>query len=150
MIKGPHDNAYRCRDLEEKRKVYEDFLGLLLVNAFKIETTQTCRRPAWACCTPSSSSTMARASPSSRRPTCRSSSRRARLRPEHRARGRARRARQMFARARRRPRSARRERPEVHPLDLLPLSERLRHRADGRVPGMERDMDPSRTTRAKS
>ena len=37
MIKGLHHNAYRCRDSEETRKFYEDFLGLPLVNAFKIE-----------------------------------------------------------------------------------------------------------------
>ena len=28
MIKGLHHNAYRCRDAEETRKFYEDFLGL--------------------------------------------------------------------------------------------------------------------------
>lgn len=44
MIKGLHHNAYRCRDSEETRKFYEDFLGLPLVNAFKIETTMTGRR----------------------------------------------------------------------------------------------------------
>ena len=42
-IKGLHHNAYRCRDSEETRTFYEDFLGLPLVNAFKIETTQTGR-----------------------------------------------------------------------------------------------------------
>jgi catechol 2,3-dioxygenase-like lactoylglutathione lyase family enzyme len=46
MIKGLHHNAYRCRDSEETRKFYEDFLGLPLVNAFKIETTQTGRKTA--------------------------------------------------------------------------------------------------------
>ena len=30
MIKGLHHNAYRCRDSEETRKFYEDFLGLPL------------------------------------------------------------------------------------------------------------------------
>jgi catechol 2,3-dioxygenase-like lactoylglutathione lyase family enzyme len=44
MIKGLHHNAYRCRDSEETRKFYEDFLGLPLVNAFKIDTTQTGRK----------------------------------------------------------------------------------------------------------
>lgn len=44
MIKGLHHNAYRCRDSEETRKFYEDFLGLPLVNAFKIEETMTGRR----------------------------------------------------------------------------------------------------------
>lgn len=43
MIKGLHHNAYRCRDSEETRRFYEDFLGLPLVNAFRIETTKTGR-----------------------------------------------------------------------------------------------------------
>jgi catechol 2,3-dioxygenase-like lactoylglutathione lyase family enzyme len=42
-IKGLHHNAYRCRDSEETRKFYEDFLGLPLANAFKIKTTHTGR-----------------------------------------------------------------------------------------------------------
>src|SRR5207237_10283656 len=36
MIKGLHHNAYRCRDSEETRVFYEDFLGLKLVSAFDI------------------------------------------------------------------------------------------------------------------
>ena len=36
MIKGLHHNAYRCRDSEETRRFYEDFLGLELVSAFPI------------------------------------------------------------------------------------------------------------------
>ncbi len=36
MIKGLHHNAYRCRDSEETRTFYEDFLGLRLVSAFEI------------------------------------------------------------------------------------------------------------------
>ena len=44
MIKGLHHNAYRCRDSEETRTFYEGFLGLPLVNAFKIETTMTGRK----------------------------------------------------------------------------------------------------------
>ena len=43
MIKGLHHNAYRCRDSEETRKFYEDFLGLPLANAFRIEETKTGR-----------------------------------------------------------------------------------------------------------
>lgn len=43
MIKGLHHAAYRCRDSEETRKFYEDFLNLPLVNAFEIETTKTGR-----------------------------------------------------------------------------------------------------------
>jgi len=43
MIKGLHHAAYRCRDSEETRKFYEDFLGLPLVNAFEIKETKTGR-----------------------------------------------------------------------------------------------------------
>lgn len=42
-IRGLHHNAYRCRDSEETRKFYEDFLGLPLVNAFEISVTKTGR-----------------------------------------------------------------------------------------------------------
>jgi catechol 2,3-dioxygenase-like lactoylglutathione lyase family enzyme len=44
MIKGLHHNAYRCRDAEETRRFYEDFLGLPLVNAFNITETKSGRR----------------------------------------------------------------------------------------------------------
>lgn len=43
MIKGLHHNAYRCRDSEETRQFYEEFLGLPLASAFQIKTTQTGR-----------------------------------------------------------------------------------------------------------
>lgn len=43
MIKRLHHAAYRCRDSEETRKFYEDFLGLPLVNAFEITETKTAR-----------------------------------------------------------------------------------------------------------
>ncbi len=43
MIKGLHHNAYRCRDSEQTRRFYEDFLGLPLMNAFEIKVTQTGR-----------------------------------------------------------------------------------------------------------
>jgi catechol 2,3-dioxygenase-like lactoylglutathione lyase family enzyme len=36
MIKGIHHNAYRCRDSEETRRFYEDFLGLPLTSALEI------------------------------------------------------------------------------------------------------------------
>jgi len=42
-IKGLHHNAYRCRDSEETRRFYEDFLGLPLAAALKIGTTKTGR-----------------------------------------------------------------------------------------------------------
>ena len=43
MIKGLHHNAYRCRNSEETRKFYEDFLGLPLANAFEISETKSGR-----------------------------------------------------------------------------------------------------------
>lgn len=43
MIKGLHHNAYRCRDSEETRGFYEDFLGLPLADAFEIRETKTGR-----------------------------------------------------------------------------------------------------------
>ena len=42
-IHGLHHNAYRCRDVEETRKFYEDFLGLPLVNAFEIGESKSGR-----------------------------------------------------------------------------------------------------------
>ncbi|MEK9722536.1 MAG: VOC family protein [Rhodospirillaceae bacterium] len=42
-IQGLHHNAYRCRDAEETRRFYEDFLGLPLADAFEIMTTKTGR-----------------------------------------------------------------------------------------------------------
>ena len=43
MIKGLHHNAYRCRDSEETRKFYEDFLGLPLMLSFEIKQTKSGR-----------------------------------------------------------------------------------------------------------
>ena len=43
MIKGLHHSAYRCRDAEETRQFFEDFLGLPLVKAFEIKETKTGR-----------------------------------------------------------------------------------------------------------
>ena len=43
MIKGLHHNAYRCRDTEETRQFYEDFLGLPLAGALDISQTKTGR-----------------------------------------------------------------------------------------------------------
>ncbi|MDZ7671068.1 MAG: VOC family protein [Gammaproteobacteria bacterium] len=42
-IKGLHHSAYRCSDSEQTRRFYEDFLGLPLVEALPIQTTQTGR-----------------------------------------------------------------------------------------------------------
>ena len=42
-IKGLHHAAFRCRDSEETRRFYEDFLGLPLVEAFEIRQTRTGR-----------------------------------------------------------------------------------------------------------
>jgi catechol 2,3-dioxygenase-like lactoylglutathione lyase family enzyme len=43
MIKGLHHNAYRCRDSEETRRFYEDFLGLPLATTLEIGETKTGR-----------------------------------------------------------------------------------------------------------
>jgi catechol 2,3-dioxygenase-like lactoylglutathione lyase family enzyme len=43
VIKGLHHNAYRCRDSEETRKFYEEFLGLPLVHTLHIQETKTGR-----------------------------------------------------------------------------------------------------------
>ncbi|MSP83360.1 MAG: VOC family protein [Alphaproteobacteria bacterium] len=46
MIKGLHHNAYRCRDSEETRKFYEDFLGLPLAGTLDIGETKSGRATA--------------------------------------------------------------------------------------------------------
>lgn len=43
-IKGLHHAAYRCKNSEETRGFYEDFLELPLVEAFPINTTTTGRQ----------------------------------------------------------------------------------------------------------
>ena len=43
MIQGLHHNAYRCRNSEETRQFYEDFLELPLANAVEIKETKTGR-----------------------------------------------------------------------------------------------------------
>ncbi len=43
MIKGLHHNAYRCRDSEETRKFYEEFLGLPLAASLEISESKTGR-----------------------------------------------------------------------------------------------------------
>ena len=42
-IKGLHHNAYRCRDSEQTRAFYEDFLGLPLAGTLAIGETKTGR-----------------------------------------------------------------------------------------------------------
>ncbi len=44
MIKKLHHAAYRCRDSEETRKFYEDFLGLRLAGTLEIAETKTGRK----------------------------------------------------------------------------------------------------------
>jgi len=44
MIKGLHHSAYRCRDSEETRRFYEDFLGLSLAGTLAINETKTGRK----------------------------------------------------------------------------------------------------------
>ena len=43
MIYGLHHNAYRCRNSEETRKFYEDFLGLPLAGTLEINETKSGR-----------------------------------------------------------------------------------------------------------
>ena len=123
MIKGLHHNAYRCRDSEETRKFYEDFLGLPLVNAFKIETTQTGRKTGagvlhsffqlddGSCLAFFEAPDMPFESRSSTTSTCTSRSRSSPTARQDVRQGQG-----------RRPRGARRQRPQVHPRDLLPRS----------------------------
>lgn len=44
MIQGLHHNAYRCRDSEQTRRFYEEFLGLPLMSAFEIKETKSGRK----------------------------------------------------------------------------------------------------------
>jgi len=44
VIKGLHHNAYRCRDSEETRRFYEDFLGLPLAQSLWIKESKSGRR----------------------------------------------------------------------------------------------------------
>ncbi len=44
MIQGLHHNAYRCRDSEETRKFFEEFLGLRLAGALEIDETKMGRK----------------------------------------------------------------------------------------------------------
>ncbi len=43
MIRKLHHNAYRCRDSEETRRFYEDFLGLPLVATLELGESKTGR-----------------------------------------------------------------------------------------------------------
>jgi catechol 2,3-dioxygenase-like lactoylglutathione lyase family enzyme len=43
MIRKLHHNAYRCRDSEQTRAFYEDFLGLPLAGSLEINETKTGR-----------------------------------------------------------------------------------------------------------
>lgn len=43
MIRKLHHSAYRCRDTEETRRFYEDFLGMRLAGALEIKETKTGR-----------------------------------------------------------------------------------------------------------
>jgi catechol 2,3-dioxygenase-like lactoylglutathione lyase family enzyme len=44
MIKKLHHNAYRCRDSEETRRFYEEFLGLPLAGTLEIKETKSGRK----------------------------------------------------------------------------------------------------------
>ncbi len=43
-IRKLHHNAYRCRDSEETRRFYEDFLGLRLAGTLEIKETKSGRK----------------------------------------------------------------------------------------------------------
>ena len=43
MIRKLHHNAYRCRDSEETRRFYEEFLGLPLVSTLEIKESKSGR-----------------------------------------------------------------------------------------------------------
>ena len=43
-IKGLHHNAYRCRDSEQTRQFYEEFLGLPLTHALRLEESKSGRK----------------------------------------------------------------------------------------------------------
>jgi catechol 2,3-dioxygenase-like lactoylglutathione lyase family enzyme len=44
MIRKLHHNAYRCRDSEQTRQFYEDFLGLRLAGTLEIRETKSGRK----------------------------------------------------------------------------------------------------------
>ena len=44
MIRGLHHNAYRCRDSEQTRRFYEEFLGLPLAGTLQIKETKSGRK----------------------------------------------------------------------------------------------------------
>ena len=44
MIRGLHHSAYRCRDSEQTRAFYEDFLGLPLAGTLEISETKSGRK----------------------------------------------------------------------------------------------------------
>ena len=44
MLKKLHHNAYRCRDSEQTRRFYEDFLGLRLAGTLEIGETKSGRK----------------------------------------------------------------------------------------------------------
>jgi catechol 2,3-dioxygenase-like lactoylglutathione lyase family enzyme len=46
MIRKLHHNAYRCRDSEETRRFYQDFLGLPLAETLEIGETKSGRKTA--------------------------------------------------------------------------------------------------------
>jgi catechol 2,3-dioxygenase-like lactoylglutathione lyase family enzyme len=46
MLQKLHHNAYRCRDSEETRRFYEDFLGMRLAGSLEINETKTGRATA--------------------------------------------------------------------------------------------------------
>ena len=124
MIKGLHHNAYRCRDSEETRAFYEDFLGLRMVSAFEINEGRALHTffemDDRSCLAffevPGSPFDFKRQELAG---------------SAHCARGRARDLRRHAGEGQgRRSRGARPGRPPLCPVDLFPRSQRLCHRID--------------------
>ena len=150
MIKGLHHNAYRCRDSEQTRRFYEDFLGLPLAGTPGDQRDED-RAPRPRCCTPSIASTTARTWRSSRRPTCPSSSSRSTTSTcTSRSRSSAPVLDEMLAKGKARGhRDPRHLRSRLHRLDLLPRSQRLRDRAERQASQPRRRHGPGHERRAR-
>ena len=149
MIRKLHHNAYRCRDSEETRRFYEDFLGLPLVQTLDLSETKT-GRPTHTLHTfyrLDDGSHMAFFETSDMPFQFKDA---ARLRPAHRARGRARRA---AGDAGQGPHAGHRDTRPVEPrhdrLDLLSRPQRLRDRAVRQARRARRDDGPGHQRRPR-
>ena len=151
MIRGLHHNAYRCRDSEETRRFYEDFLGLPLAGTLEIGETKTGRKTARA----------AHVLPARRRllPGVLRGARHAvrvqgaaRLRPAHRARGRRRRrSHAMLAKGKAAGIETRgiSDHGFIHSIYFRDPNGYVIE-LTAKLPGHDEAMDPARTARARS